>query len=151
MGWRIVGALMLAALLAGCTEISDRFSSLGTPSYAMATTEPPPQGNLPPDAESVGALPPAPQAAPVQAPPQGRYGVQIAAPRSEADARVVIDTMRAKHATLLGREWASIHRVDLPNGTFYRVIVGPKATEQQASQLCSSLKAQGSPCFIQKV
>ena len=153
MVWRMVGALMLAALLAGCAEISDRFTSLGSPSYAMATTEPPPQGGLPPDdGQPVGSLQaPAAIAAPVQAPPQGKYGVQIAAPRSEADARALIDTMRVKHAALLGREWASIHRVDLPNGVFYRVVVGPKATEQQAMQLCNSLKAQGSPCFIQRV
>ena len=141
---------MLAAMLAGCAEISDRFAALGpSRSYAMAPMEPPPQGDLPAE-QPTGALPPAAQA-PVPPPPQGKFGVQIAAPRSEADARALIDTMRVKHAALLGREWASIHRVELPSGVFYRVVIGPKATEQQAAQLCSSLKAQGSPCFIQKV
>src|SRR5258708_5495325 len=53
--------------------------------------------------------------APAVTPPPGRFGVQIAAPRSEADARALIDAMRAKYASLLGREWATIHRVELPN------------------------------------
>lgn len=80
--------------------------------------------------------------------PRGKYGVQVAAPQSEADARKAIDTLRAKHPKLLVKEWATINRVELPNGVFYRVVVGPYATAQQAERLCNSLKAEGAPCFI---
>jgi cell division protein FtsN len=48
------------------------------------------------------------------------------------------------------KEWATINRVELPNGVFYRVVVGPYATAQQAERLCSSLKAEGAPCFIRE-
>jgi len=144
MGWRLGGALMLAALLAGCADISDRFAALGSSHYTMARAGPGEQ--LEP--QTIGGVPAGASLQSSDPPPRGKFGVQIAAPRSEADARAVIDAMRAKHASLIGREWASIHRVELPNGVFYRVLIGPMATEQQASQLCSSLKAQGSPCFI---
>lgn len=81
-------------------------------------------------------------------PPVGKFGVQIAARRSEAEARAAIDEMRAKFPSLLGHEWATINRVSLPKGVFYRVMVGPLGSAQQAAQLCSSLKAQGAACFI---
>jgi hypothetical protein len=80
--------------------------------------------------------------------PHGKYGVQVAAPQSEADARKAIDMLRAKHPKLLVKEWATINRVELPNGVFYRVVVGPYATAQQAERLCTNLKAEGAPCFI---
>jgi hypothetical protein len=89
------------------------------------------------------ALPPS-----AGAPPRGKYAVQVGAPHSEAEARAVIDGMRAKYPSLLGREWATINRVSLPQGVFYRVVIGPLGSAQQASQLCSSLKAQGAECFI---
>jgi hypothetical protein len=82
------------------------------------------------------------------APPRGKYAVQIGAPRSEAEARAIIDSMRARYPTLLGREWATISRVSLPNGEFYRVVIGPLGSAQQAGQLCNSLRAQGADCFI---
>lgn len=91
---------------------------------------------------------PPPPPPPRGAAPHGKYGVQIAAPQNEADARKAIDTLRAKHPKLLVREWATINRVELPNGVFYRVVVGPYATAQQAERLCNSLKAEGAPCFI---
>lgn len=93
--------------------------------------------------------PPAPtRAKAAAAAPHGKFGVQIAAPQSEADARKAIDTLRAKHPKILVKEWATINRVELPNGVFYRVVVGPYATPQQATRVCNSLKAEGAPCFI---
>jgi cell division septation protein DedD len=86
--------------------------------------------------------------APAATQPVGKFGVQIAARRSEAEARAAIDVMRAKFPSLLGHEWATINRVSLPQGLFYRVLVGPLGSAQQAAQLCSSLKAQGAECFI---
>jgi len=94
--------------------------------------------------EAVAVAAPAPAASQ----PVGKFGVQIAARRSEAEARAAIDEMRAKFPSLLGHEWATINRVSLPQGVFYRVTVGPLGSAQQAAQLCSSLKAQGAACFI---
>jgi len=99
-----------------------------------------------PAASAVPAgLPPPPSRS---TPPRGKYAVQIAASRSEAEARAVIDSMRARYPALLGREWATISRVSLSNGEFYRVVVGPLGSAQQAGRLCDSLRAQGAECFL---
>jgi sporulation related protein len=93
------------------------------------------------------------QAAPMRSAgeaPRGQVGVQIAAARSEADARALIDTMRAKYPTELGKLAATVAKVSLPDGEFYRVIIGPLAGDH-ASQLCDRLKAQGAQCFLRKV
>jgi len=79
---------------------------------------------------------------------KGQYGVQIAAAQSEAEARALIASLRAKFPAQLGSQWADITRVSLPQGVFYRVVVGPLASQQQAAQLCASLKAQGAECII---
>ena len=142
MGLRMAGALLLAALLAGCAEFSANNNDMaGTPVYAMATQEPVMVEQPPPE------MPP-----PVQNanPPQGKYGVQLAAPRSVEEARALIDAMRARYPSDLSQQWAEILPVSLPKGVFYRVVIGPLASEQQASQLCSRLRSQGAECFIRR-
>jgi cell division septation protein DedD len=143
MGLRIGGALLLAVLLAGCAEISEYFGIGRSSDYAMAAPEP----ATAPQPQAVPQVPPSAQSA---TPPQGKFGVQIAAPRSVEEARALIDTMRAKYPGELGQQWATILPVSLPKGMFYRVLIGPLASEQQASQLCGRLKAQGEECFIRR-
>ena len=141
MGWRVGSALLLAALLAGCAENRLLTGLQSEPDVMMATPEPALQPAVP--AEPALATP-----MPAVTPPAGKFGVQIAARRSEAEARATIDQMRARFPGLLAREWATINRVSLPQGEFYRVLVGPLGSEGQAKQLCSSLKAQGAECII---
>jgi hypothetical protein len=99
-------------------------------------------------------VPPSPNALP-PAPGQiaagdihGRYGVQIAARPSQDEARAFIDEMRGKHAGLLAQQWAVIYRVKLPQGIFYRAVVGPFDSERRAGELCGNLKAKGEDCFL---
>ena len=143
MGLRMGGALLLAAMLAGCAEFAANSDMAGAPVYAMATQEP-----------VIMEAPPAemPQSPPVQnaTPPRGKYGVQLAARSSVEEARALIDTMRAKYPNDLAQQWAEILPVSLPKGVFYRVVIGPLASEQQASQLCSRLRSQGAECFIRR-
>jgi len=143
---RIVGVLLLAALLGSCAEFADNIglaNGSNPPDYAMATPEP----MLASDQQPPATLP-----LPVQnaTPPQGKFGVQIAAPRSVEEARALIDAMRIKYPDDLAQQWAEILPVTLPTGTFYRVVIGPLVSEQQASQLCSRLRAQGNECFIRR-
>jgi cell division septation protein DedD len=144
MALRFAGVLLLAAGLAGCAEFADTIGLNGRaerPQYAMAAPEP----VMAPEPQTTGSLPPPAQNI---TPPPGKFGVQIAAHRSVEEARAMIDTMRAKYPSELGQQWATILPVSLPKGMFYRVVIGPLASEQQASQLCSKLKAQGEECFI---
>lgn len=93
----------------------------------------------------------APQAPVATAPSQGGgYLVQVSSQRSEGDALASYRAMQAKYSGVLGSRQPVIRRADLPAGTYYRAMVGPFASQQDASQLCASLKAAGGNCLVQR-
>ena len=58
--------------------------------------------------------------------------------------------MQGKYSSVLGGQSHTIRRVELGDkGTYYRAMVGPFATREQAVQLCSSLKSAGGDCVVQ--
>jgi hypothetical protein len=58
---------------------------------------------------------------------------------------------QAKYPNQLGGRQPLIHKVDLgAKGTYYRTMVGPFANASEAGELCSSLKAAGGQCLIQR-
>ncbi|HET8973283.1 MAG TPA: SPOR domain-containing protein, partial [Pseudolabrys sp.] len=80
----------------------------------------------------------------------GSY-VQVSSQRSEGEAQAAFRSLQAKFPDQLGSRQSSIHKVDLgAKGTYYRAMVGPFANAGEASQLCSSLKAAGGQCLVQK-
>ena len=96
----------------------------------------------------------APQAA-APAPATSNIGsgsfVQVSSQRSEAEAQSAFRGLQAKFPTQLGSRDLLIHRADLGSkGTYYRAMVGPFANPAEAAELCSSLKAAGGQCLIQK-
>lgn len=119
-----------------------------------------------PAAQAAAAPPPAPAApattAPVRqqtaavtpaAPPpvaaSGDYVVQLAARKSEDQALDAFATLKQRYASLLGRYQPLIERADLGDrGIYYRVRVGPLASQESAAQLCDQLKAAGSDCLV---
>jgi hypothetical protein len=91
---------------------------------------------------------PAEEAAPARA---GGYAVQVSAQRSEAEAMASFRSLQAKYPQQLGDRRAMIRRADLgAKGVYYRALVGPFSSAQQATSLCSSLKAAGGTCLIQR-
>jgi len=91
--------------------------------------------------------PAAPQAA---APAGGGYSVQVSAQRSEAEAQAAFQSLQGRYPNQLGGRSPFIKRVDLGDkGIFYRamVVVGSSG---EASELCSSLKAAGGSCIVQR-
>jgi hypothetical protein len=81
----------------------------------------------------------------------GGYAVQVSSQRSEAEAQASFRSLQAKFPKQLGGRQASIHRVELgAKGTYYRAMVGPFANANEASELCSGLKAAGGQCLIQR-
>jgi hypothetical protein len=123
----------------------------------------PPPANAPlslaPDANASAA--PAAQPAPRPAAPMqvasapanggtGRYHVQISSQRSEADAQNAFRSVQGKYSSVLGGQQAVIRKVELgEKGTYYRAMVGPFSSRDQAVQLCSSLKSAGGDCVVQ--
>jgi hypothetical protein len=101
---------------------------------------------------------PAAQAAPTAAPAAasaagggpGSY-VQVSSQRSEAEAQAAFKSLQAKYPDQLGGRQPSIRQVDLgTKGTYYRAMVGPFASPSEAGEVCSSLKAAGGQCLIQR-
>jgi hypothetical protein len=81
----------------------------------------------------------------------GGYTVQVTSQRSEAEAQAEFRTLRAKYPGQLGGRAPIIRRADLgAKGVYYRALVGPFASADQAAELCSKLKAAGGSCLVQR-
>lgn len=92
-----------------------------------------------------------PTAAIPTAPAGGGYAVQISSQRSEADAKASLRALQAKYPGVLGGRQSFIRRADLGSkGVYYRTLVGPFASAEQAAKFCSSLKAAGGQCLIHR-
>ncbi len=132
------------------------------PRQVQQTLPPPSGGNAPlslsPDSGSPQASLPPPRnaparaaaAAPAPAGNGGGYHVQVSSQRSETDAQNSYRSIQAKYGSVLGDRQPVIRRADLgTKGTYYRAMVGPFTSRDQAVQLCGSLKAAGGDCVVQ--
>jgi hypothetical protein len=81
----------------------------------------------------------------------GGYAVQITSQRTATEAQASFRELRAKFPNQLGGREPIIRRADLgEKGTFYRALVGPFPSTEQAAELCSGLKAAGGSCIVQR-
>ncbi len=81
----------------------------------------------------------------------GSYAVQVTSQRSEAAAQTEFRALKAKFPTQLGDHEPIVRRADLgAKGVYYRALVGPYASMDQAAAMCSSLKAAGGTCIVQR-
>jgi hypothetical protein len=89
---------------------------------------------------------------PVQpAPSSGSFVVQVSSQRSEADAQASYRALQGKFPSVLGSRAPLIKRADLGDkGVYYRAMVGPFASSEEAAQVCGSLKTAGGQCVVQK-
>ena len=79
------------------------------------------------------------------------YAVQVTSERSESRAQTAFRALRAKYPHQLGGHEPMIRRADLgAAGIYYRALIGPFASAEQATELCRRLKAAGGDCLIQK-
>jgi hypothetical protein len=79
---------------------------------------------------------------------EGRFRVQLAAVRAEADARRAWDLFQVDLGPVLQGLQPYIERADTGNGTFYRVQVGSFAALVEAETLCEDLKQRNASCFV---
>jgi sporulation related protein len=134
------------------------------PATVARTNAPPPSGPNAPMSivpGSRGAMP-APQNARVTTAPttvastsavpaSGGYAVQVTSQRSESEAQTAFRTLQAKYPNQLSGRAPIIRRADLgEKGTYYRAMVGPFASAEEAAGLCSGLKAAGGNCIVQR-
>ncbi len=84
-------------------------------------------------------------------PAGGGYAVQVTSQRSEAEAQSAFRALQAKYPGQLGGHRPIVRRADLgAKGVYYRALVGPFASAEQAAETCSSLKAAGGTCIVQR-
>lgn len=97
------------------------------------------------DPTRLAALPPATDIA------SGSYTVQISSQRSEAEAQSTFRSLQTKYPGILGDRQPIIRRADLGDrGIYYRALVGPFSSAEQATQFCGSLKSAGGQCVVQR-
>jgi hypothetical protein len=90
----------------------------------------------------------APSAAPASG--GGSY-VQITSRRTEGEAQAEFRAQQGKFPDQLNGREPVIRRADLgEKGTFYRALVGPFASAEDAAQWCSGLKAAGGNCILHR-
>jgi len=81
----------------------------------------------------------------------GGYMVQVSSQRNEADAQASFRSLQTKFPAVLGSRTPSIKRADLgEKGVYYRAMVGPFGSSDEASRFCGSLKTAGGQCVIQR-
>ena len=77
--------------------------------------------------------------------------MQVSSQRSEADAQASYKALQGKFPSVLGSHPPLIKRADLgEKGVYYRAMVGPFSSSEEASQFCGSLKSAGGQCVLQK-
>ncbi len=85
------------------------------------------------------------------APASGGYVVQVSSQRSEADAHASFRALQGKFPAVLGSHTPLIKRADLgEKGVYYRAMVGPFGTSEEAAQFCGNLKSAGGQCVVQR-
>jgi hypothetical protein len=82
----------------------------------------------------------------------GAYAVQLASEHSAAEAHASFRALRAKFQNQLGGREPIVRRADLgAKGIYYRVMVGPFASMEKAAGICTTLKAAGCKCLVQRI
>src|SRR5262249_35174598 len=77
------------------------------------------------------------------------FVVQLSSQKSEAEAQSSFRSLQAKFPNELSGLQPIIRRADLGSkGVFYRTLVGPFASAQEASQFCANYKAAGGQCVV---
>ena len=81
----------------------------------------------------------------------GGYLVQVSSQKNEADAQASYRALQNKFPAALGSRPPVIKRADLGDkGVYYRTMVGPFGSTEEAAQFCGNLKSAGGQCVIQK-
>jgi hypothetical protein len=118
-----------------------------------AVTPPAPRAGTPPQASEPAAAQPAkPRVAGIPPSAEGAangFVVQLSSQKTESEAQSSFRSLQAKFPNELGGRQPLIRRADLGSkGVFYRTMIGPFASAQEASQFCATYKAAGGQCVV---
>jgi hypothetical protein len=90
-------------------------------------------------------------AAPAGTPTASGSYVQVSSQRSEADAMTSYRILQGKYPGILGSRHPTVRRADLGSkGVYYRALVGPFVSTEEATHFCVSLQSAGGKCLVQR-
>lgn len=90
-------------------------------------------------------------AAPMGVPTASGSYVQVSSQRSEADAMTSYKVLQGKYPGILGARHPVVRRADLGSkGVYYRALVGPFGSTDEATQFCLNLQSAGGKCIVQR-
>ena len=99
--------------------------------------------------QEAAAEPETPTAAEPAETTSGGWAVQLAAPRSEAEAKSVVAKLNEKYASALGGAALGVHKATSKGDTVYRVRVSG-LSKADAAALCARVKGDGGQCYVTK-
>ncbi len=119
-------------------------ATAAAPSGGPVALTPPPQAAAPAAKPRVASI------APSAGGSSGSY-VQVSSQKTEGDAEASFKALQSKYSGILGSKPSTIRRADLgEKGIFYRAMVGPFGTTDEATQFCVNLKSAGGQCIVQR-
>jgi hypothetical protein len=81
----------------------------------------------------------------------GGYLVQVASQKNESEAQASYRVLQGKYPSVLGSRSPVIKRADLGDkGVYYRAMIGPFGSADEATQFCGNLKNAGGQCVVQR-
>jgi hypothetical protein len=98
-------------------------------------------------AETTGAI--APPVDATAATTSGGWSVQLAAPKSDAEAKSEVARLSSKYSAELNGSPIGVHKAEVKGETIYRLRVSG-LTKADAAAMCARLKGEGGQCFIAK-
>jgi hypothetical protein len=131
----------------GTAQIPPGEAQNAAPAKPEKTAKKPKPGQVADATETTGAI--APPVDATAATTSGGWSVQLAAPKSEAEAKSTASKLTSKYGAELNGSAIGVHKAEVNGETIYRLRVSG-LTKADAAAMCARLKGDGGQCFIAK-
>ena len=131
----------------GTAQIPPGEAQNSAPAKPDKAAKKPKAGQVVDATETTGAIAPPVDATPATT--SGGWSVQLAAPKSEAEAKSTAAKLTSKYGAELNGSQIGVHKAEVKGETIYRLRVSG-LTKADAAAMCARLKGEGGQCFIAK-
>jgi hypothetical protein len=131
----------------GTAQIPPGEAQNSAPAKPDKVAKKPKAGQVVDATETTGAI--APPVDATAATTSGGWSVQLAAPKSEAEAKSTATKLTSKYGAELNGSAIGVHKAEVNGETIYRLRVSG-LTKADAAAMCARLKGEGGQCFIAK-
>jgi SPOR domain len=131
----------------GTAQIPPGEAQNSAPAKPDKAAKKPKAGQVVDATETTGAIAPPVDATPATT--SGGWSVQLAAPKSEAEAKSAAAKLTSKYGAELNGSQIGVHKAEVKGETIYRLRVSG-LTKADAAAMCARLKGEGGQCFIAK-